>query len=789
MRVIAWDTETDRFRPGLMAPPVVCLQWAEVTPAGVGQAHVVDEAEGLRLMRGWLSDPEIHLVGAEISYDVLAMVQSATERANDNGLDPFCPTGGHALLSAFVAAYDANRISDVLVRQKLIDLARGCYGFERGHDDAAAGVNEYNLAGLAWRLCRIELAKGDDTWRKRYGELRGLPVAQWPRDAVMYAANDATATGATWLAQWKPSTRIALNFPGKTVSDALVDEFRQVQAALWLKAMSVWGLRTDPVALQIFSHYVAEDYAETIETLIHACEHCGTMPAEHSPQKLCPLPALPDGRVWLYKAAALARRDYHVSREAVVSYVFARPALLALASKGRTPSVKLGAVERAALAAADPTLACLVDPSARPDLSVAAGLVTITEHRNTKAATTRMIAHHRRAGTVVPMTKTGLRLAKGIGKDGKRIPKVDVNPEDYVALDKDACESTLDPLLEAYAEMTHLAKILSTDLPRLKDGALMPIHSHFEVLRETGRTSSAGPNVQNQARGRKDRIGARECFVPRAGMVLIDSDYSMLELHTLAQAQLWWFGRSALADELRKPGADPHTKVGAAIAGVSYEEGLRLKACKDPDFDNFRNCSKPLNFGKPGGLGAETMTAFAAKGYGVKRPQAFWANAIKTWEQTWPDMADYFRAINALEGYRKGRYNVVQPWSGRLRAGATYCSACNSIFQGLGADVAKLAGWLIFKACYVDRSSPLFGARTVLMIHDQFLTEIEEYRAAAGAKEIERLMNLAGSIVLPDVPVRAEPSLARRYSKHAKKMVDQNGNLTAWEDARLLEAA
>lgn len=789
-----------------MAPPVVCLQWAEVTPAGTGLAHVVDEAEGLRLMRGWLADPEVHLVGAEVSYDVLALVHSANLRANDNAAramacgapandcDPDWGTySGHALMAAFVAAYDADRISDILIRQKLIDLARGCYLIERGPDDQPIGANNYSLAALAWRYCKTQLNKDDDGPRLKYGELRGVPVDQWPRDAVQYAADDASATGAVWLRQWRPSSRLALNFPGKTIADAVADEFRQVRAALWLKAMSVWGLKTDPVALQIFSHYVAEDYAETVETLIHGCKHCCGMPAEHATTGHCA-----DGSGRVYVAAALARREYAVSREAVVSYIMARPELLRLCSKpGGPPVVKLGAKERSLLAAADPALACLIDPSARPDLSTAARgyrvdsagvahlvpLVTISEHRNTKIATDRMIAYHRARGTQPAMTKTGLKLLKGDRFKG--IAPVAVNPEDYVALDKDACETTGDALLEAYAEMTHLAKILSTDLPRLKDGSLMPIHSHFEPLRETGRTASSNPNVQNQARGRKDRIGARECFVPRPGFVLIDADYSMLELHTLAQVQLWWFGRSTLADELRKPGADPHTKVGAAIAGVTYERGLALKACKDPDFDNYRNCAKPLNFGKPGGLGAETMTLFAAKGYGVKRPQAFWQEAIATWERTWPDMADYFRAINALEGYRRGKYNVVQPYSMRLRAGATYCSACNSIFQGLGADVAKLAGWLIFKACYVDRNSPLFGARIVLFVHDQFLVEIEEHRAAAGAAEVERLMNLAGSIVLPDVPCRAEPSLARRYSKHAKRTVDENGNLTAWEDARL----
>jgi hypothetical protein len=777
MRVVAWDTETDAFRPGLQAPPMVCLQWAEVTPAGVGVATVVNERDALALLECWL-DPanDVHLVGAEVAYDVLAAVTSATDGEFGS------PERGHALMKAFVAAYDRDRVSDVLLRQQLIDLARGCYEYEQNDNGETVGHNDYNLKSLAWRLCGLELSKGEDTFRKRYHELRGIPIIQWPPEAVTYAANDVTATGSIWLAQWRPSARIAVNFPGKTIADAVADEPNQARAALWIKAMSVYGLKTDPIALGIFRTYVAADYAETVNTLVSGCKHCGAQPEDHV-NHMC-------GDGHYYEVAGLARRDFHVSRPAVLAYITARPHLHPLCvkyHKDKPPTITLGGAQRAALAAADPALACLVEPSTNFPEASAAGLVTASEHRNTKIAKERMIAFHRARGSVPNLTKAGLKLLKESKRKGYDGPAID--PWDYVALDKDACASTGDHLLEAYAEMTSLAKILSTDLPRLERGVLEPIHSHFTVLRETGRTSSSAPNVQNQARGRKDRIGARECFVPRVGRVLIDADYSMLELHTLAQACLWMLGYSTLADELRKPGSDPHTKVGASIHGVTYEVGLQLYEEGDPDFVNARNCAKPLNFGKPGGLGAETMMSFAAKGYGVKRPLEFWQRAIKVWNETWVEMPAYFDAISALEG-RRGTYNIVQPWSGRLRAGATYCSACNSVFQGLGADVAKLAGWLVFKAQYVDTASPLFGARTVLFVHDQIIAEVnDDANAPAAAAELGRLMNLAGKIVCPDVPPKTKPILARRYSKMAKKALDANGNLTAWEDVRVLQAA
>jgi hypothetical protein len=50
-------------------------------------------------------------------------------------------------------------------------------------------------------------------------------------------------------------------------------------------------------------------------------------------------------------------------------------------------------------------------------------------------------------------------------------------------------------------------------------------------------------------------------------------------------------------------------------------------------------------------------------------------------------------------------------------------------------------------------------------------------------------MNLAGASCCQTVPVKCEPILGARYSKMAKKVVDENGNLTAWEDVRLCASA
>src|SRR5690606_15519917 len=97
------------------------------------------------------------------------------------------------LIELIFDAYDANRIIDSQVRQKLIDIARGEY---RGYRNGITGAwveHKYHLADLARRYnYPVELDK--DTWRLRYHELYDLPVAEWPEGARDYSRHDALST-------------------------------------------------------------------------------------------------------------------------------------------------------------------------------------------------------------------------------------------------------------------------------------------------------------------------------------------------------------------------------------------------------------------------------------------------------------------------------------------------------------------------------------------------------------------------------------------------------------------
>jgi DNA polymerase-1 len=405
---------------------------------------------------------------------------------------------------------------------------------------------------------------------------------------------------------------------------------------------------------------------------------------------------------------------------------------------------------------------------------VSAGLVRPDGTRDTKAAKARMLQ------------ACGWHWDEGQGKyepDGDESLPLRLTDAGEPSLDSDACQAVDDPVLKDYAEVTSLKAVGNKDVPALARATIYPIHTHFD-LAETGRCTSSNPNVQNWRR----LPGIRECFVPRPGKVFIQADYSGLELATLAQACIDLLGKSELAKAINE-GLDPHTELASSILGISPEEGRARRKSKDAEFDNARQTAKVANFGFPGGLGAPKLVLFARKTYGVELGETD-EKAVKRakelkqqWLARWPEMQEYFNHVNALpyEMTNEGkRYTLEQLRSGRIRGGATYTAACNSFFQGLGADATGYAGWLLCKACYVDTTSPLYGCRLVNYVHDEFIAEADEARAAEAAEELSRIMVKGAQEWIPDVKLAAEPCIMRVWSKDAKTLRDEKGQLLAW---------
>lgn len=183
----------------------------------------------------------------------------------------------------------------------------------------------------------------------------------------------------------------------------------------------------------------------------------------------------------------------------------------------------------------------------------------------------------------------------------------------------------LHPFLGEWIEVEELTK-LSQFFAHLRQGE---IHPTYTVLVRTGRTSCAAPNVQQIP---SDGV-FRQMFVASPGHHLLAVDYSFIELCTLAAHTLHRYGSSDLADVIRA-GVDPHAHTAAMILGVGREEFLNWKdnetiveeqsadgtmsRTKLRDrFSAARQRAKPINFGVPGGLGAQRLMEYAKSTYKV----------------------------------------------------------------------------------------------------------------------------------------------------------------------------
>jgi hypothetical protein len=165
------------------------------------------------------------LVGHNVAYDLAVVC------AQFPVLTPFC-----------YAALLQDRVTDTMLRQRLLDIEQGCLGgyFVPLKKPTKTGKTtrfvrlSYSLSVLHKRHGFGELEK--DEWRLKYGELRDVPLERWPDGAVEYAALDAVATLRVYEAQ-------------EAIGSAtLVDQYAQTRAAFALHMMSVRGYVTDPVA-------------------------------------------------------------------------------------------------------------------------------------------------------------------------------------------------------------------------------------------------------------------------------------------------------------------------------------------------------------------------------------------------------------------------------------------------------------------------------------------------------------------------------------------------------------
>lgn len=369
-------------------------------------------------------------------------------------------------------------------------------------------------------------------------------------------------------------------------------------------------------------------------------------------------------------------------------------------------------------------------------------------------------------------------IADGYAQQGEPVPmtkggKTGANPQ--IATDADSARDSGHPAALAYADGAGAEKLLNTYVPALARGiAGLPITSSPNVLVSSGRTSWTNPNFQNPPKVG----GIRECVIPRPGYVFCAADLDTVELRALAQSCLEILGYSEMALALQR-GEDLHLALAAEFLGIDYATAKARYDSGDPILIEERHTAKQVNFGLPGGMGAPKF-AITCINNGTPLIKDENAPLIEhferakvlreAWFKRWPEMRPYLKHAGHITNQYNGDCTITHPWSGRVRGGLDYTSCANSFFQGRVADGAKLALWRVAWACYVDKTSCLYGSRIVLFLHDELILEVPEGLLDACGKELVKILCDAVSEVIPSIPITSAAVGMRRWQKGAKPL-------------------
>lgn len=384
------------------------------------------------------------------------------------------------------------------------------------------------------------------------------------------------------------------------------------------------------------------------------------------------------------------------------------------------------------------------------------------------------------------MAKIKAAVERFYKRRGQATPQTDSGK---IATDKDALNQSGSRVLALLADGGGVDKLLTTYIPAMEQGAKGPINVKFNTLVRTGRTSSYGSesddgtiigfNIQNLPTGR--RVGGiRECIVPRPGYLLTRSDYSTLELRTLAQVCLEWFGQSDMATALRAD-RDLHVDLACEMLGLPYEQGAALHEIEDEAFENQRDAAKPGNFGFPGGLGPRGMQVYARTIYKVTLSLKQCQELKNSWLRKWREMGPYLARIGRQFPDYGSKATVRDEVTGFVRGDCIYTAACNFYFQGRAGAGMKRALVKAQREAYVDRSSPFFGSRLLATVHDEFIAEVPISVAHEASHRMAEIMVEGMTELVPDVPIKtSKPVLMERWYKKAQP-VFVGGRLVPWD--------
>ncbi|MBQ8555393.1 MAG: DNA polymerase I [Clostridia bacterium] len=300
---------------------------------------------------------------------------------------------------------------------------------------------------------------------------------------------------------------------------------------------------------------------------------------------------------------------------------------------------------------------------------------------------------------------------------------------------RDVAPEIIDPLLR-YRQLTKLNSTYVEGLLRLTE-ASERVHSTFDqVATATGRISSSEPNLQNIPVRTEEGREIRQAFLPREGWVLLDADYSQIELRLMAH-----FSGDAALVEAFQTGQDVHARTASEIFEVPLSEVD----------STLRSRAKAVNFG----------LIYGISGFGLSRNTGVTQQEAKSFIQRY--FAKYpgvkrFMDTATQDGQNNGYALTLmgrRRYLPELRSDKAMVrefgkrAAMNTPVQGTAADIIKLAMVRVDEALHREG----LQSRLILQVHDELLLECPPEEAETAAALLKQSME---DVIRLSVPLLAE---------------------------------
>jgi hypothetical protein len=801
---VAYDRETDKVQPGLIAPPPVLgsasewgphefddrmrCRWCHKAAGELSTTHCIhgvllDNEQALAVFKQILDNPQAIVCVANGPYDFLVDAEELARRGEDVMPKIFAmydPEG------TVVRGFCDGRVFEIFRAEGLHAIAQGHLGKHAlslqpfKNDNGRAG--RYSLTHTTFEVTGREDAKVNDKFRLSYAQFRGVPLHMLPFEARTYPVDDTNNTLECALGQagFLPSVnrhdwvghngKLVCRYCEQPMTPELPAACMRKQRRRnlhWLSMQAYFDWASHLGAA--WGLYIPQGEVDKLEKKVDDAAEKANEP---------------------FLAAGFLRKDadgvYHevdgtIKRAVAIAYG-ARDLCTTCNGTGKVPSEKTNGKTKVNCKACDGSGLYLPPDVPRAekggigtsrDVKCESGdelLMDFGEQPSKKIKT-----------TYIPLMRKG-RACNVCGLTGVKTK--------YKPAHEEWCTAP-------NGEMGYRQ---------------VPYNVRTDPLKATLRAA-----IEEGLHSMPRHGGVRECFHARPGYVYSSEDYKAGELVTLAQACLEEVGYSKLADALNAL-LDPHLALAGQFCSKSYEVMLAAKKAKEAWLDPLRQVGKKSNFGFGGGMAEvefvlkpcradpDSFTPCPngpternlgtwekpnwVRGFNGTRPCIMMRGedycgrpgekvlmyndkptgspvcmrclqagkfAREMFFRQWPEVKELHAKVKKLTKTTGPSGTPEISYAGLITRGDLgFCDGANSYFQMRLAAAAKAAFCQVQREC-VDRTwrvrssemmksafegmqSPLLGSRAILLFHDEIVAEHPESVAPEAAERLSECM-------------------------------------------------